>query len=230
MELFAIMAIMFYGVVLSYALPPKRHFMVNVLCAAAIALFGMIAGLSLEDIGLSPSSAFSSIIPSVGIALIIAAGIYTASFIPRLRKYFKAEPVGKESRKYIAHTIALRIPLSTALLEEVLFRGVLLGLLINTHGEVKALAIASLLFGLWHIFPTVSQLEKNGELANNLSTKRHRDGAIAGVVLATSLAGAFFGVLRLWTGSLLTPWLVHWIINASGVIASVHSNKNSQNQ
>lgn len=230
MELFAIMAIMLYGAVLSYALHPKRHFMVNVVCAAVVVLFGMIAGLSLSDTGLAPQQILQGIAPTLAFAAALILLIFIASYIPGVRKYFKAEPVATKSKKEIAHTVAFRIPLSTALLEETLFRGVMLGLLIDTHGEVGALIISSIMFGLWHIFPTVAQLEQNGELANSTQSKKRRGIAILGVVFATTLAGLFFGALRLWTGSLLTPWLIHWVINASGVIAAAHSNRNHQHK
>lgn len=219
-ELFAIMAIMLYGVVLSYALPQKRHFMVNVLCAGIVVIFGLIAGLSLGDMGLAPYQALRGLAIAAVISAVLAGVIYGSAHIPALSRFFGGEPVANGTRRQIAYAIGVRIPLSTALLEETLFRGVLLGLLLTTHGTMSALIIASVLFGIWHVFPTVAQMESNPELAKTLHKKTHRIGTVFGVIMTTSLAGFLFGVMRLWSGSLLTPWLIHWTINATGVLAA----------
>lgn len=223
-ELFAIMAIMLYGVVLSYALPEKRHFLVNVACAITVAILGLIAGLSLADMGLAPSEMLHGVAIALVISIVIAGSIYASAHVPRLRSIFRGSHLADSTGRQLAYAIGVRIPLSTALLEETLFRGVLLGLLLQVHSTWVALLVSSALFGIWHILPTVAHLEHNEALATTLGHKQ-RVGAILLTVLTTGLAGAAFSMLRLWSGSLLTPWLVHWTINASGALASSSAAK-----
>lgn len=226
-ELFAIMAISLYGVILSYTLPPKRHFAVNVLCAGTVGLFGYIAGLSLADMGLGFSQLIHALPISIGIAFAIASAISLSVRIPWLRTIFGGSPLAGGTRRQIAYAVGVRIPLSTALLEEVLFRGVLLGLLLVDHSTITAITVSSLIFGVWHIFPTVAQMEHNKALAAMLH-KRQRIGMVIGTVITTALAGAAFNLLRIWTGSLFTPWMIHWAINGSATLASTYSAKRQQ--
>lgn len=226
-ELFAIMAISLYGIILSYTLPPKRHFAVNVLCAVTVGVFGYIAGLSLPDMGLSFRQLLEAIPITLAISAVIAGVIYLSTRISWLRHIFSGAPLAGGTRKQIAYAVGVRIPLSTALLEEVLFRGVLLGLLLNDHSAIVAVVISAVIFGIWHIFPTVAQMEHNKALASLLQ-RRQRVGMVVGTVATTTLAGIAFNLLRLWTGSLFTPWFVHWVINGSATLASSYSAKQNK--
>jgi len=38
-------------------------------------------------------------------------------------------------------------------------------------------------------------------------------------VIATAIAGMFFTWLRILSGSLIAPWLVHWTINGSSMVS-----------
>jgi membrane protease YdiL (CAAX protease family) len=52
-------------------------------------------------------------------------------------------------------TALLVIPIGTVLLEEIAFRGVLHGLVRHHHGTLWATGLSSILFGLWHILPSL---------------------------------------------------------------------------
>jgi uncharacterized protein len=110
----------------------------------------------------------------------------------------------------------LRIPLGTALFEEVAFRGVLLGLLLRVTSQLRAVAWSSVVFGLWHIAPTIVALRVN-DIAPGSG-----EGlvAILGAVGVTTIAGGVFCWLRLASGSLLAPVLTHWATNAFGLLAA----------
>lgn len=102
-----------------------------------------------------------------------------------------------------AYQVLVRIPVGTALVEEVVFRGVLLGAWIHL-GSSQAVIASSIAFGLWHIVPTVILARTN----------RLRLAVVpAGVVLTTGV-GVFFGWLRVETGSLASPFLVHALFNS----------------
>ena len=51
----------------------------------------------------------------------------------------------------MAYESLARIPVGTAVFEEVAFRGVLPGLIARTTTEPAAVGLSSLLFGLWHV-------------------------------------------------------------------------------
>jgi membrane protease YdiL (CAAX protease family) len=110
----------------------------------------------------------------------------------------------------------LRIPLGTALAEELLFRGALLGLYLRRHRPLVAVAMASVVFGLWHVLPTLGTLGSNQVAAD--VTGGHLALRIAGVcavVVGTGTVGAWFCWLRLRSGSIVAPWLAHAAINMS---------------
>lgn len=106
--------------------------------------------------------------------------------------------------KATAWRALVRIPLGTVVLEEVAFRAVLPALL-------SPLA-ACALFGLWHVLPTATALERNG--------LRPSATRIAAAVAATTAAGLGLWELRELTGGLLAPALVHWAANGGGTVAA----------
>ena len=83
-----------------------------------------------------------------------------------------------------------------------------------------------MIFGLWHIFPTIAMLENNKILAKaNRDLRRRKYGSIIGVVIITSIAGAIFAWLRMISNSIVAPWLVHWSINSSGMLGIAIARK-----
>lgn len=232
-ELLLILLIVCYGALLSYALPKKTHTSLNILFAGIAVIIGGLAGLSLDTMGLRLSAVPLGVVYAAGFVLVIIAGVYVASRLPVVGHFFANESFAKASKKRLFYEAGFRVPLGTALLEEVLFRGLLLGLLLQNNSTVTALLLSSVIFGLWHIFPTVNQLEANQAAKDMVAGKRGRRlVSILTVVGTTTVAGVCFGVLRVWSGSLVTPWLVHWAINASGMLFSyaVASKKNQQHK
>ncbi len=90
----------------------------------------------------------------------------------------------------MAYQTLLRIPLGTALLEEVAFRGVLFGVWLETAGARRALIGSSVAFALWHIAPTVELLE-GSELFGSWFVLAL---GVLGGVFAAFLGGLFFGL------------------------------------
>lgn len=218
-ELLLIMLIVCYGALLSYALPKKTHIGLNITFAGIAVFIGGLASLSVETMGLSLAAIPTGIAYAAGFVLVIIAGVFIASRLPFIGKFFANESFAGASKKRLFYEAGFRVPLGTALLEEVLFRGLLLGLLLQNSSTISALVLSSVIFGLWHIFPTVNQLEANQAAKDMVAGKNGRRlVSILAVVATTTIAGVCFGWLRIWSGSLITPWLVHWAINASGIL------------
>jgi membrane protease YdiL (CAAX protease family) len=116
----------------------------------------------------------------------------------------------------LAGQVLVRIPLGTVLWEEVAFRGVLLAALGRLLSLRGAIGVSAVLFGLWHVRPALGALAADGLAAGPLA----RTGAVVLACLGTAAAGVPFAELRLRSGSLLAPALLHLATNCLGVLAA----------
>lgn len=227
MQVMFIGLILLYGTVLVKVVPPKAHIWLNISVAMAAILLGLLSGLSFTEMGLGATGWIRSAVIASLFLICVVVVLFIVSRIPSLRKFFLGGYFARVPRRKLFYEAGFRVPIGTALLEEVLFRGVLLGMLYVSYGAVWAVVLSSLVFGLWHIFPTVDNLEQNEAAAQMVADKKHRAwGSVLLVVLSTTLAGLFFSLIRLWAGSLLAPWLIHWTINSSGIITSAILGRN----
>ncbi|GAA1009077.1 abortive infection protein [Acrocarpospora pleiomorpha] len=183
-----------------------------------------------------------------GLAAAVAATYAMGISLPRTRPLFRDERALALSRARLLEEALLQVPVGTVMLEEIAFRGVLPALLTRSVQPKTAAAISSALFGLWHILPALDMARANPSLsrlaAGELDTTSapeppHSDKSqlpapvtggtatntgervrlVAGTVVATSVAGAFFSALRRH-GGLLAPALVHIATNSFGYVAS----------
>lgn len=99
--------------------------------------------------------------------------------------------------------VLVAIPFGTVVLEELAFRGTLLGLLLGRLSTPVAVGVTSVFFGLWHI---------KGVLHDPSDWMAW--GAVVGTVAATTMAGVGFAWLRLRSGSLLAPIMAHIATNS----------------
>src|SRR5262249_6004721 len=116
----------------------------------------------------------------------------------------------------VAYQAAVRIPIGTVLWEEIAFRGVLQAALRRVMPKAAAVAVTSVVFGVWHIRPTAGALRANGLAGDR---RRARAGVLAGVA-ATTAAGAFLSWLRERSGRVAAPVVVHLAANSGGLIAA----------
>lgn len=116
----------------------------------------------------------------------------------------------------LAFVAVVRIPLGTALFEEVVFRGLLLAAWLRVTSTTRAVAWSSVVFGLWHVAPTLVALELNGVDAAGAAGV----GVVLVAVTVTTIAGVGFAWLRLRSGSLLAPILAHLATNSFALLAA----------
>jgi membrane protease YdiL (CAAX protease family) len=116
----------------------------------------------------------------------------------------------------ILHEALVRVPFATALPEELIFRGGLYGLA-SRKGEFRAIQLTSLLFGLYHIAPTLRRIRAGLRLGQTGHVPLA--ARLLANVTITALAGLGLAYLRCRTGSVLAPWLVHTTANAAGLLA-----------
>lgn len=220
-QLMFIGLILLYGTVLVRVVPKKHHVWLNISVAMTAILLGLLSGLSFTEMGIGTSGLLKSVEVAGLFVLALIGVLYGVSRIGPLRTFFLGGYFARVPRKKLFYEAGFRVPIGTALLEEVLFRGVLLGMLTIGYNSIEAVVFSSIVFGLWHIFPTVDDLEQNEAAAQMVSGRRRRKwGSVALVVCSTTLAGAFFSIVRIWSGSLLAPWLIHWTINSSSIVTA----------
>lgn len=147
----------------------------------------------------------------------VLAVYVVAWVIPATRGLFNDRRVGDRTLPELLYEVVIRIPLGTVLLEEVAFRGVLLGQLSRRLRLRTALFVSALLFGLWHVLPawainTVNPVLRGAGVSRPI--------AILGAVASTTVAGLFMGWVRLRARSLLAPMLLHVATNSFGYIVA----------
>jgi membrane protease YdiL (CAAX protease family) len=136
--------------------------------------------------------------------------------VPALRPILEDDRVADIGVGLLAYRALVRIPLGTALLEELAFRGVLFAAWRRRSGTFTAAVGSSLVFGLWHIRPTYDLLA-----ANDVSGGAAVDAlAVAAAVVTTAAAGGFFVWLRVRGESLAAPFVAHAGVNALAIVAA----------
>ena len=120
------------------------------------------------------------------------------------------------TRREVTYQVMVRIPVGTVLWEETAFRGVLLAALRRVMPRGTAVAVASGVFGIWHIRPTIGALRANKLAAGPGKTV----AAVTAGVAATAAGGVLLSWLRIRSGSLAAPVLLHLAANCTGPLAA----------
>ena len=102
--------------------------------------------------------------------------------------------------------------------EEIAFRAVLWSMLARRMDVWQATLIAALLFGLWHILPSLDLHLRNPALSAGKNSRVAQLTAIAGSVVTTSIGALVFTALRVVSGSILAPMGMHWATNGWGYL------------
>ena len=151
---------------------------------------------------------------TLGFVIAIAA----AAIFPNLRPMFENTEVVENSTAFVLVQAFIRIPIATAFYEEVLFRGVIFGMLTRRHSPLLAAVIVSLLFGLWHIAPTIAD-PPNAQLDPSNLIDMAKLAALA--VVGTAPAGFAFLWIRLYANSVWASVLAHIGTNSIGMLAAL---------
>jgi uncharacterized protein len=188
--------------------------------AAALLALARWAGLGWRELGLGQGTwrrgLFWALVAIGAVAVVFAVG----ALLPLTRSAFRDTRYDFGWGHALLTAFAL-IPLGTVVFEEVAFRGVLWGLLRRRHGTWVATSVSSVLFGLWHVLPSLGLAASDQALGSTVG--RGTSGqtvSVLGTVLFTGLAGVVFCELRRRSGSLLAPAGLHWATNGLGVLVA----------
>jgi uncharacterized protein len=202
---------------LNNQLAPQAYVATCGATAGAALLLARLDGCSWSELG------FGSARPGLRWGLAAAAVALpcyaVAAALPTTRPAFlDSRAAGLSGAEVLVRSL-VRIPLGTALLEEVGFRGVLYAMLARRRGVRAGVLASSLAFGLWHVLPSMGLYRDNAAVHDLAGSGRFGGAAaVAGAVAVTTLAGVAFCELRRRSGSLLAPFLLHWALNAGGLV------------
>ncbi len=204
--------------VVNNRIAPNSHYLLWAFASSVILLaLGLLDGNTFTDMGLSWKHYLSGLIWA-GICIGAVTLVYVVGIIFKpTRNAFRDERHAELSGGRLAFHALLEVPFGTVLLEEIAFRAVLFSMLARRYGLVWGIVLSSILFGLWHVLPSIGSHEQNPALGSVVGQGRRGNiFAIALSVLTTTLAGFVFCALRLMSGSVLAPMGLHWATNGLG--------------
>ena len=150
-----------------------------------------------------------------GVLFVLTAGVLLLALtMPAFNDMYHDRRVGAGTGEWIYQAF-VRIPLGTAVLEEVAFRAVLPGLFAVRFGILRGSLLASLCFGLWHVLPALSLNE-----VNPTATKVFGEGtggvaaAVVFAVVGTTIAGLWWCWIRYRARSVLATIIAHVASNS----------------
>lgn len=195
------------GNILSNRVVPAAFYVPTNLIVTATILSLASLQVGRRDIGFTEwrrGARWGGVVVSVGLALYLVAAA-----LPGTRGLFDDARVDGDVGRML-YEVFIRIPFGTVLLEEVAFRGVLPAVFARHMSTLRAVLMSSVLFGLWHVLPSLSLNEVNpvlgGILGDGIAAKV---GGVVFAVVGTFFVGLWLSFLRYRSGSLLAPILAH---------------------
>jgi len=182
------------------------------LLVAALILVAWTGGLTRAELGLDWKQLPAGLrygAAAFGVVLLV---LVIAALIPATNGFLH-DSRAQISAGRLAYELGVSIVLLTAIPEEFAFRGVLLGSALKLWGPWRASLVTSVLFGLWHIAPTLHTMSDNHVFRGEASSVAGQVLLVLGAVAVTSGAGLVFCWLRLRSESLIAPVLAHVATN-----------------
>ena len=195
---------------------PWSSVVAHVVAAGVLLTVARRLGLTWGELGLQRRRLPSGAGWGGACAGLVAAGYAVAVAAPALRPLLTDARAGGLDGAEVAVEALVRIPLGTVLWEEVAFRGVLQAAAARVLPLPAATALSCAVFGIWHVRPALGGLAANDLADGPLATA----AAVLAVCLGTAVAGLLLTWLRLRSGSLLAPALLHLATNSLGVLAA----------
>jgi membrane protease YdiL (CAAX protease family) len=204
---------------------PRRSVTTSVVASVALLTQARRRGLTWSDLGLDRATRRRGLVWALRSAATVGVVYAVAFATPRLRTAF-ADSRARPDIAGVAKQALVHVPLGTVLLEEVAFRGVFPALARRRVGRTGATAVSSVLFGLWHILPSL-RLPQDNRAAARAFAGRSPAAAVTPAVAFTAAAGVLLCELRWRSGSLIAPAGLHWATNGLGYAVAYSSASRS---
>jgi membrane protease YdiL (CAAX protease family) len=141
--------------------------------------------------------------------------------VPATQSAFIDTRIGDANVQQMLWVVLVQIPLGTVVLEEVAFRGVLPALMGGSPAIrwrwIPVLG-ASILFGLWHILPSIGIDNANAAVGGALGHNQVLTTTLA--VVSMTIAGVAMCALAHLGKGIKTTMLLHWATNSLGFFAA----------
>lgn len=210
-----------YNVIVHRVAPQGHYLLWAIGGSLGLLAVGLLDGNTWTDMGLGWAYLIPGLVWGVACIGVVTLGYLVAASFQRGRNAMHDERVSRLSGPRLMFSALVEVPFGTVLFEEIAFRAVLFSMLARRFGVVWAVVISAVLFGLWHILPSIGTHEQSAALASVAG--RGLRGNIITVclsVLVTTVAGVVFAGLRLVSGSVLAPMGLHWATNGMGYFFS----------
>jgi uncharacterized protein len=181
------------------------------LMTAALVLVAWWSRATLADLGLRPADLPAGLRYGGAAFGLVLAALLVAAALP-LTRVFLHDARGEIDAPELAYELGVNVALLTAVSEEFAFRGVLLGSAVRMWGTWRGTLVTSVLFGLWHVEPTLDTMGDNPAVRGGNAVL-----VVLGAVAVTFVAGLAFAWLRLRSRSLIAPLIAHVATNGLGL-------------
>ena len=175
-------------------IPGRRHPLVQ----AALGI-GLIA-LTRTPLGLRPPALWCGVRTGLAAGSVVVVAVTSSTALPAVRAVMANQEVPVSAATWLA----VRIPLGTVWPEEASYRSALGTVAADAFGPRSGRLVQAAAFGLSHIYDA-----------------RAAGESVFGIVLATGIAGWFFGRLFEHSGSLAAPMLAHLAINETAAVVAL---------
>lgn len=202
-------------------LPDRLYVPANLTLAGLLVAAARRRDLTWAELGLAPAHIRAGARWGAAGAAAVAGALALGLVIPAVAPLLQDARVTGLGPRALASRTLVRIPLGTVVLEEVAFRGVLLGGWAHHRPVREAVAGSGVVFGLWHVGPMLRLLDDNDVALDAAGAAL----AVGSGVTVTALAGVALALLRLHTRSLVAPALVHVATNAFGTLAAAAAQR-----
>jgi len=201
--------------VLNNAAAPALYVLWACVAIVGLVLLARADGLRRQDWGFGPVTGRAAR-AAAALAGVTATAMLVGTQLAGFATAYEDERVAGMGAGEVAFVVLVRVPVGTALLEEVAFRGVLLAMLTRRYGTAWGIAGSSVAFGAWHLLPSLDLAAGNAAIGSALGT-HHLAAAVIGMV-AAGLAGAFLCLLRIRYDHLIAPLALHVTTNSAAYL------------
>jgi CAAX protease family protein len=174
-------------------------------------------GLSSDELGIREQGLGRALGLGIGLGAVAFIGAALASSMAgRSADRHGAEAVRSYRGWRLALKLLFQVPVATALVEEVAFRGVLFAAIKRRASQGWAVGVSTAVFALWHVPSTLGKLPRG---TSPLSTTAIR--SLPGPLVGTAVLGLALAGLRIRTRSIWAGVPFHAGFNAGGVVGAV---------
>jgi membrane protease YdiL (CAAX protease family) len=210
-----------YNLVQNLVIPARAYVPLNLGATVGLVTLARRQGCTWDDLGLEPANIRRGLrVGVVGVAVSAAVAAVTLNH-RSLAPYLLDQRAAGQRSGDVLFRVLVRLPLGTALFEEVAFRGAIEGIWQRSGASKREAALAAAVaFGLWHLIPGTHALNGN-PLDLRMNTVRSRAAVVTLGAVVTGIASLGLSRLRNRSCSLVAPWLTHAAINSAMYLTGV---------